>query len=534
MSLQSPRSLSAEVLVILIAALAAGILEAALIATHRIAGVDPFNYVPLRIWLIVPLVWIAIAGVLAVPAYVLSRRQGMRIVLSAITALLVGCRIALVSRKWGLVALFAVFLALFWILRRIRIPELRSAGVWLTALVVIGACGAGVAIPRPALRPAVPATAGPNLLIIVADTVRRDAVFRPDGSVKPGLPSLQRFASESTIFDAAYAASSWTLPSHFSAMTGLESYELGLDFDHQTFRKPELMLAERFRRKGYRTAAVIANPFLHERSGFARGFDSYDHAGRALDLCRTAPLTILAQLAPRFAGTVCGWSATQVTERALQHMNDDAAPYLVFLNFMDAHEPSYVEPQCRAGVPARHNTFLRLQVREAPLYHAAIRCLDRSLGVLSDRADASSRGTVVVFLSDHGEHLGEGGAHRTWPNAVSPTAARAADDSDARSHSSTRWCSGLPHNATVTPDFRNVSDGTGAGRHLHADSFRRARKKADDLRHSRPMAANHRGAEDRGTDQPANGRAGGGFTSPSTASRRYSCSAAFLASPAGD
>ena len=267
----------------------------------------------------------------------------------------------------------------------------------------------GAAIPRQSKHAAAVSAAGPNVLIIIADTVRHDAVFQPDGSVKPELPSLRRFAAESTIFDAAYAASSWTLPSHFAAVTGLDAHELGLDFEHQSFGKTAVTLAERFHRNGYRTAAVISNPFLNEGSGFARGFDSYEHASRAMDLCRAAPLTILSQLWPRFEGTVCGWSASQVTRRALRQMNDGAAPYFLVLNFMDAHEPSYLEPDCRAGVPPRHNTFLKLQVREEPLYHAAVRCLDRSLSALFDRAAASRRGTIVVFLADHGEHLGERG-----------------------------------------------------------------------------------------------------------------------------
>lgn len=394
---------------ITLGALVAGIVEAAFITTHRVAGVDPFDFVPLRVWLIVPLAWIAIAAILAIPAYLISRERGAHIVLCAIAATFVGCRIALVSRKWGLLAMIAIFLVLFWITRRLRLPRAGRTVALMASLLLAAACVGAAAIPGQTRRATTAAAAGPNVLIVIADTLRHDAVFQPDGSVKPELPSLRRFAGESTVFDAAYAASSWTLPSHFAAVTGLDAHRLGVDFDHQTFIKPALTLAERYRRNGYRTAAVLSNPFLNEGSGFARGFDSYEHAGRAMDLCRAAPLTILSQVWPRFAGTVCAWSASQVTRRALRHMNDDATPYLVVLNYMDAHEPSYLEPDCRAGVPARHNTFLSLQVREEPIYHAAIRCLDKSLSTLFDRAAASRRGTVVVFLADHGEHLGERG-----------------------------------------------------------------------------------------------------------------------------
>jgi len=392
----------------MLAGLLTGIVEAALITKHRVAGVDPFHFVPLQVWIVVPLAWISIAAILALPAYLLSRQKGAHIAICAIAATFAGCRIAMVSRKWALCALVAVFFALFWIVRRVRLPRLGRTAALTTGLLFAVAC-VGLALPRRPARVATATATGPNVLVIVADTLRHDAVFQPDGSVKPELPSLRRFAGESTIFDAAYAASSWTLPSHFAAVTGLNAHQLGVDFEHQSFGKTALTLAERFHRNGYRTAAVISNPFLNEGSGFARGFDSYEHAARAMDVCRAAPFMLLSQLWPRFQGAVCWWSASEVTRRALRRMNDDAAPYFVVLNFMDAHTPSYLEPDCRAGVPPRANTILKLEVRDEPHYHAAVRCLDRRLSALFDRAAASRRGTIVVFLSDHGEHLGERG-----------------------------------------------------------------------------------------------------------------------------
>lgn len=403
------RSFAAEALWILLAALAAGMIEAALIYSHSATAVDPFHYVPWRVWLWVPLAWVAIATGLAVCAYAVSSQRGAGIVLCAIPTFLIACRIAPFSRKWAACVLLAVGLTLLWLTRRVSLWYPRHPGALLGALLVAILCAAALTMARrPAPLPK-PAVDGPNVLVIFLDTVRYDALFLRDGRVKRELPSLARLVSEATVYDAAYAASSWTLPSHFAAVTGLDAHLLGLDFDHQTFEKPVSTLAERFRRKGYRTAAVLANPFLHDRSGFARGFDSFEHADRELDLCRTAPLIILSQVWPRFAGTVCGWSSTQVMHRALQHMTDDGAPYFVLLNLMDAHDPSYLEPDCRAGVAPRHNTFLRLRPREPHLYHAAIRCMDKRLGALFDRASSSRRGTIVVVTSDHGEHLHERG-----------------------------------------------------------------------------------------------------------------------------
>ena len=66
----------------MLAGLVAGIVESLFITTHRVAGVDPFDFVPLQVWLVVPLAWIAIAAILAIPAY-LFRGSGGRTSFSA-------------------------------------------------------------------------------------------------------------------------------------------------------------------------------------------------------------------------------------------------------------------------------------------------------------------------------------------------------------------------------------------------------------------------------------------------------------------
>src|SRR4051794_26696122 len=147
MAVPPSRSLPTEILLITLAALLAGIFEAALITTHRVAGVDPFLYVPLQVWFFVPLAWIGIAAILAIPAYLISRQQGAVIVLCAIAAIFVGCRIALVSRKWGLCVLVAIFLGLLWMTRRMRLPRLRRSVVLITSVFLAVAC-LGAAIPH--------------------------------------------------------------------------------------------------------------------------------------------------------------------------------------------------------------------------------------------------------------------------------------------------------------------------------------------------------------------------------------------------
>jgi hypothetical protein len=71
-------------------------------------------------------------------------------------------------------------------------------------------------------------------------------------------------------------------------------------------------LAEALSRAGYRTAAFVANPWIHERYGFDQGFDSYE-------VVETLP---------------------DILERARGFLGkDEGRPFFLYLHFMDVHGP---------------------------------------------------------------------------------------------------------------------------------------------------------------------------------------------------
>src|SRR5205085_4627676 len=272
----------------------------------------------------------------------------------------------------------------------------RRVAMWSAAIVFV-VCAAGAVAtsePQRESRSRVTPANGPNVVIIFLDTVRYDAVFDSNGEVKSDLPTLRRFAAESVVFDNAYAAAPWTLPSHLSAVTGLRADQLGVDFSHQQYRQATLTLAQRLRRNGYATSGVIANTFLNPGTGFARGFDSYEYAGGALDVCRSGPGRILDRSWPRFAASICNCSATNVTRRTLRQMATTPEPYFLVVNYMDAHDPYYVERECGDGPTS---------------YARALRCIDQHLAPVIERASRTRRETIIAITSDHGEQFGEHG-----------------------------------------------------------------------------------------------------------------------------
>jgi arylsulfatase A-like enzyme len=405
-----------------LAAVVIGLVDASLIANSALGAAGAFQYIPPRLWFVAPLCWVAAALVLALPSYAVSRRRGAALTVIAMIGLFLHGRFHAQSRARiaAAVAAMVVGAAVVWLAGRrwVASPKRIAAAFVAAASAALVAGAAGVSRAERSPQPSRGAErAGPDVVVVFLDTVSYDAIFTRGTNVDPRLGFLMRLASRSVVFDRAYTPSPWTLPAHFSAVTGVPAHRLGIGFDHQQYDGRSTTLAERFRRRGYRTAAVISNTFLNRGTGFARGFETFEHAENALDVCRTVPGVLLDRWCPWFAASVCNWNAADVTRRAIAHAarNDDR-PLFLLLNYMDAHDPYYVEHGCdrpRDANPLPRDVAPREYRRRFYTSHlAAIRCIDHHLSDLEAQLDRRKRGAVIAVLADHGEQFGEHGLVR--------------------------------------------------------------------------------------------------------------------------
>jgi arylsulfatase A-like enzyme len=387
---------SSQMTLILGGAILIGLADAVLVAGALLGARGAIQYVPPRIWLVSPLVWSLIACVVALPLYPFARDRTGWATTILLTLFLFAARFPETRLRFkitaGAVSLTCAVAIWKWAKTRNSLP--RSA-LFVTLLVAAAGALFFVNRPRAASAHSMPQPHAPNVIVIFLDTVRYDALFGADGRIRNGLPAFARLAQQSVVFDRAYAPSPWTLPSTLAAVTRLPVEQLGIDFDHQIYDRTDPTLAERFRRRGYRTAAVISNSFLNSGTGFDRGFDTYEHADEALDVCRTAPGSLADEHWPWFAATICNWSASEVSERAIAQLNDRDRPLFLLVNYMDAHDPYYVERDCGGGIG----------------YDAAIRCVDRRIAPIIDWR-SPDRATIVAVIGDHGEQFGEHGLVR--------------------------------------------------------------------------------------------------------------------------
>jgi arylsulfatase A-like enzyme len=282
----------------------------------------------------------------------------------------------------------------------------------------------------------------PNVLLVTLDTVRADhlSIY---GYKRDTTPFLAELSANSIVFDNATSASSWTLPSHASLLTGLYPFHHRATLIHMLLDQKVVTLAEVLGNHGYSTAGFIGGPFCKAKYGIGQGFDYYSDR---LDFFEWAPaakkfdvrmmINALRVLTGRrvpnindLLGADGGRSAEELNTQFLGWLKRNRqVPFFAFINFFDAHEPytpskhyrQMFTPQWR---PYRqvHEAFTTDE-RGAPqepelvkymvsLYDAELRYIDDQIRALFNglRTLEALDSTLVIITSDHGEEFNEHG-----------------------------------------------------------------------------------------------------------------------------
>ncbi|MBZ0270800.1 sulfatase-like hydrolase/transferase [bacterium] len=289
----------------------------------------------------------------------------------------------------------------------------------LALTVVVAALTAAVVFRY--ARPRAPMSR-PHIVLIIVDTLRADRMGAY-GYTRPTSPVFDRLASESLVFDNAFAPSSWTVPSVATMFTGLWPREHGVteglqfmgkvSFQHQLPEAYET-IAERLAGAGYETYGYSTNAHITRQTGFGQGFTHFE-----------SPATANAEMIEQLIRE----DFTSLSER-----EKDGQPYFVFMHFFDPHAPYIVrEPQITAVAPGFDNeAFLSVNADHGDVqlgladdyfdrpenakqlaalsdaYDSEIAATDEVIGrILADLPGADR--AAIVFVSDHGEGFNDHG-----------------------------------------------------------------------------------------------------------------------------
>ncbi len=281
------------------------------------------------------------------------------------------------------------------IARELRIRAREAATLCALACVVV-ACGEAPEATR-ARDPR------PNILMISLDTTRADHLSAY-GYERETSPRLAALAAEGVRFDAAYAPSATTGPTHASLFTGLAPMAHDVRKNGQRLASTLPTLAGVLSAAGFETAGVISSFVLSERFGFASGFDVWNE-----DFSQaTAPEGVTVWEGLEVEGKFYG-SAEDTTRRALAWLDarvHPERPFFLLVHYFDPHDPYTPPPGYRPPFDPGPKAALK-QVRTVFLYDLLLAYTDEQMGRLLD--GLAERGldadTLVVVVGDHGEGL---------------------------------------------------------------------------------------------------------------------------------
>ena len=288
-------------------------------------------------------------------------------------------------------------------------------------------------------------TSAPNVILITLDTVsaRHMGIY---GYSRANTPFLSELLHESTFYTRCIAASSLTLTSHASIFTGLypQSHGAYKEFDRYRTGRPLSSniptLPQFLNTAGYRTMALVSNRYyLGDDFGTLRGFRFVDwfmptvlvSSDRDFLLRNRIRSLLKFEPVPRdFESNTT--PAEEMNSRAFYLLDEgqrDASPFLLFLNYMDAHTPylppapySRMYPGLDLGFDTQRYTeaMLRVNMENQPLdagsrnhlvsqYDGGIAYLDEKVGELVAHLKATRQfdRTMIIITADHGESFGD-------------------------------------------------------------------------------------------------------------------------------
>jgi len=263
---------------------------------------------------------------------------------------------------------------------------------WVVAWVVVPGCSWFA-----------PKATPPHVLFISVDTLRADRLGY-QGHEAADTPHIDALASRGVAFTNAYAPMGRTTPGAASFFTGREPHHHGAREVRESILPGVTMLAEVLQQAGFRTVGITANPAAGPATGFDRGFDT---------------LLVRERGPERPADAL-----TDVLLDAVGGIGSDERVF-VWAHYIDPHFP-YTPPGVNdregracdrlsrlrpAGLIASNGTGQSKRARSAcsHRYDQEIAYTDAAIGKLIARLGAAGgpRPWLIVFTSDHAEHMGE-------------------------------------------------------------------------------------------------------------------------------
>jgi arylsulfatase A-like enzyme len=268
------------------------------------------------------------------------------------------------------------------------------------------------------------ATAGNvNVVIVLIDTLRADRLNAYGYDRKVTSPNIDALAKEGVLFERAYAAAPWTVPSVASLITSRFPCEHGVLSTRHQFGRGIQTLPQRLKQLGFTTIGLYANVIVAPELGYGRGYDfyreSFTNECRQVKLARRLypgrPFFLYVHNMephnPEFFAPPHTPGFRDVSESVREQIADHYKQYRIatWLDFYKGRTPGTTDV---AAIQNQHvQGLVTLKDDYNELYDACVRLADNRVGhvirALKDRGEWDQ--TLFILLADHGEEMNEHG-----------------------------------------------------------------------------------------------------------------------------
>lgn len=241
------------------------------------------------------------------------------------------------------------------------------------------------------------AAARPSILLITVDTLRADHVSAY-GYERETTPRIDRLIEQGVRFTQARTEEPLTGPALVTMLTSLAPHQHGASRNGLAMREGLPSWPKALGRRGYRTAAVVANWTLRdELTGLAEHFGEYQEV---LTENRWFGLFREEAGADDVTDTAIEWLEERVDE-------EPERPVLLWAHYVDPHAPY----ELHDGFLERLGLAGREPLDKKDRYDTEIAFTDHEIGRLLDAVGelGGARDWLIVLAADHGESLGEHG-----------------------------------------------------------------------------------------------------------------------------
>lgn len=250
--------------------------------------------------------------------------------------------------------------------------------------------------------------ASPNILLVIADDMGLDASpCHAVGNSAPAMPNLQALCAAGTVFDNAYSAPTCS-PTRATILTGKYGFRTGIGGaitpgNDVSLSPDETSLFDVLNAGGYASAVIgkwhlagsdagLSHPaslgvtdFFGIYSGAAKdyyNFDIVENGGQK---------------------TLTTYATTAFTDRAINWIAQQDAPWLLWLAYNAPHAPFHAPP---AALHQYGNLSVEsdaIRADQQTYYNAALQALDSEFGRLLGSLSPETRDeTIVIFIGDNG------------------------------------------------------------------------------------------------------------------------------------